>query len=227
MSDSNSTLHNAIYSTVSPNGVDNVTCVEVSSLNFVHGQGNSTTFEEGCFAPSSNSSTASQCYAVTPQKGLLSVTKYVGIASTDAFPGQERETAVVAVSSAVQSGFSALMKEHRSAWGEIWDSADIVIPGEKQKALQLAVRASLFHLLSNVRKGSEPTGLGDTSIAPAGLTSDSYAGQVRELFMSRSGAVPDLIIDRSSGMQTPGCLIPSSHSFRNTQRTFSTTDIAI
>jgi trehalose/maltose hydrolase-like predicted phosphorylase len=44
--------------------------------------------------------------------------------------------------------------------------------------LQLVARASFFHLLSNARQGSEPTGLGDNSIAPAGLTSDSYAGQV-------------------------------------------------
>lgn len=29
-----------------------------------------------------------------------------------------------------------------------------------------------------IRNGSEPHGLGDNSIAPAGLTSDSYAGQV-------------------------------------------------
>lgn len=34
----------------------------------------------------------------------------------------------------------------------------------------------MFHLLSNVRQGNESTGLGDNSIAPAGLTSDSYAG---------------------------------------------------
>lgn len=33
-------------------------------------------------------------------------------------------------------------------------------------------------MLTNVRNGSEPTGLGDNSIAPAGLTSDSYAGQI-------------------------------------------------
>lgn len=115
---------------------------------------------------------------MTPYEGSLSVVKYVGIASSDAFPGKEKETALSAVSSAMQTGFTALVKEHKEAWSEIWETADITIPGEKQMQIQLAVRASLFHLLSNVRKGSEGTGLGDTSIAPAGLTSDSYAGQV-------------------------------------------------
>jgi trehalose/maltose hydrolase-like predicted phosphorylase len=75
-------------------------------------------------------------------------------------------------------GYDDLLSEHTEAWNNIWESADIIIPGEENEQLQLATRASLFHLLSNIREGSEGHGLGDNSIAPAGLTSDSYAGEI-------------------------------------------------
>lgn len=171
---------NTIYSSVSPIGIDNVTCVEMSSLRFVHGEGNLTSSSEACYLPPPDATTASQCYSVSPEGGSVSIVKYVGIASSDAFPESESQTAEFTIQTAIDTGYTALLEEHKRAWADLWDSADIVIPGEEQKQLQLAVRASFFHLLSNVRQGSEPKGLGDNSIAPAGLTSDSYAGQVRE-----------------------------------------------
>jgi len=69
-----------------------------------------------------------------------------------------------------------LVGEHRDGWDAIWNSADIEVPGNEE--IQLSVRSALFHLWSNVRNGTEQPGIGDTSIAPAGLTSDSYAGQI-------------------------------------------------
>jgi len=110
----------------------------------------------------------------------MTAIKYVGIASSDAFPGTELDTAHEAVTRAIADGFASVLAEHNAAWDALWEDADIVIPGDtpELEGLQLAARASLFHLLSNVRQGSEGHGLGDNSIAPAGLTSDSYAGQV-------------------------------------------------
>ena len=72
------------------------------------------------------------------------------------------------------------MASHTAAWDAIWEAGDIVIHSEDNEfeELQIATRASLFNLIANVRNGSESTGLGDNSIAPAGLTSDSYAGQI-------------------------------------------------
>ena len=66
------------------------------------------------------------------------------------------------------------MKEHDAAWDELWDSADIVVPGDEE--LQLAFRGSLYHILANIRGGSEGVGIGDNSISVGGLASDSYAG---------------------------------------------------
>lgn len=131
---------------------------------------------------STNESTISQCYTLSaPASGSISAIKYVGISSSDAFPGDEFRTALHSARHANATGFVDVLNEHQQAWSEVWDNADIVIPGEEHEELQLATRASLFHLLTNVREGSEPTGLGDNSIAPAGLASDSYAGQVSQV----------------------------------------------
>lgn len=107
------------------------------------------------------------------------VTKYVGIATSDAFQDPLAE-AQRSSSSARLVGFDSLVREHRQGWEELWSSADIEVPGNEE--VQLAVRSSLFHLWSNVRSGEEGPGIGDSSIAPAGLTGDSYAGQVPVVF---------------------------------------------
>jgi len=48
------------------------------------------------------------------------------------------------------------------------------VPGDEE--LQIALRASLYHLLANIRGESEGPGIGDNSISVGGLSSDSYAG---------------------------------------------------
>lgn len=178
-----------IYSAVQPDGISNVTAYEVSRLIFTAGNGTavsqSLASSSGCFASlSTNSSTVSQCYSATSStSGTLSVVKYVGIASSDAYAGKELSTAHGAVTQAISAGYDSIVAQHVDAWNAIWDDADVIIPyqgvGTILQELQYTARASLFHMLSNVRQGSEGTGLGDNSIAPAGLTSDSYAGQVR------------------------------------------------
>jgi trehalose/maltose hydrolase-like predicted phosphorylase len=170
-----------IYSAVQPNGISNVTAFEISRLHFMTPSPGKAINGTGCFSGvSQNASTASQCYAAKPSEGELTVVKYVGIASSDAFKGIEMQTALKATTDAVSKGYDSLLKEHTAAWAALWADADIIIPGDssEMQELQLVTRASLFHLLSNVRQGSEPTGLGDNSIAPAGLTSDSYSGQI-------------------------------------------------
>ena len=105
----------------------------------------------------------------------MSITKYVGIASTDAFTdplGKAQNTSF----EAFNDGFDAIVAEHQAAWEALWSSADIEVPSNEE--VQLSARSALFHLWSNIRSGYEQPGIGDSSIAPAGLTSDSYAGQV-------------------------------------------------
>ena len=121
-----------------------------------------------------NSSTVSQGYKFV-LAGPVAITKYVAVASTDAFPDPLGE-AINCSSQGSKDGWFALIEEHRTAWNELWSSADIEVPDNQE--VQLTARSALFNLWSNVRSGLERPGIGDSSIAPAGLTSDSYAGQV-------------------------------------------------
>ncbi|GAA5981976.1 hypothetical protein JCM11641_006816 [Rhodosporidiobolus odoratus] len=174
---------NTHHTAVQPLGISNVTAYEVSVLSL---STNDVSFSSGadCLSSagilSSNSSTSSQCLRLLsiPAGGSFTALKFVGIASSDAFPGTELETALAAAQMASEKGWEEVLSSHRAAWDTIWEDADIEIPGEQNTEPQLVARASLFHILSNVRDGSEATGLGGNSIAPSGLTSDSYAGQI-------------------------------------------------
>jgi trehalose/maltose hydrolase-like predicted phosphorylase len=129
---------------------------------------------QGCNV-TANSSTISQAYRLLLTADPIIITKYVGIASTDAFP-DPLSTAQNSSSQALSDGYDTLLSEHRQAWDDLWSSADIEVPGNEE--IQLSVRSALFHLWSNVRSRNEGAGIGDSSIAPAGLTSDSYAEQI-------------------------------------------------
>ncbi|GAA5893748.1 hypothetical protein JCM8208_001234 [Rhodotorula glutinis] len=187
---------NTLHTAVRPVGISNVTAYEVSVMDIWPRSSTQWSNDTGssCLGDvlSANASTASTCYRLAssvPSDGKLDAIKYVGIASSDAFPGKELETALTKANLANTTGWDAILASHRSAWDAVWDDADIEIPGEENEELQIATRASLFHILTNVRNGSEPTGLGDNSIAPAGLTSDSYAGHIfwdADIWMSPS-----------------------------------------
>ncbi|KAK0527250.1 alpha,alpha-trehalase ath1 [Tilletia horrida] len=184
-----------IWSSVSPfNVTDNVAWL-YSALEL--GSGNDTSSETNAqqlgarttipdsVTPSLNTTsnaTIAQSYTLTvPASGELVLTKYVGIASGLAFAPNENSTALETAESARQTGWDQLVSEHRAAWDSIWaDGGDVVIHADTNdtRRLQQSVRASIFHLLANVREGKEGKGLGDNSIAPAGLTSDSYAGAI-------------------------------------------------
>lgn len=172
-----------IWTSVRPYGIDNVTAYEFSTLEFPFGPRQGLVLEDSRknanYRPyvSINESTISQEYIIeTTKEETVTVLKYVGIASTDAFPKSTKNQAQRAALEAKECGWETLIREHNDAWDDLWEDADIVVYGDEQ--LQIAVRASLFHLLANVRGGSEGKGLGDNSISVGGLTSDSYAGLV-------------------------------------------------
>ncbi|GAA6009189.1 alpha,alpha-trehalase ATH1 [Rhodotorula paludigena] len=176
---------NTIHTAVRPYGIPNVTAYEVSVMDLWPRSSTTWQIDDGsnCIGPalSANESTTSQCYRIVsgmPENGVLDAVKYVGIATSDAYPEMELETALQAATNANLTGWDAVLSSHREAWDNVWSESDIEIPGEEYEEIQLATRASMFHLLTNLRNGSEPHGLGDNSIAPAGLTSDSYSAQI-------------------------------------------------
>ncbi|MFE0171408.1 discoidin domain-containing protein [Streptomyces sp. NPDC059002] len=100
--------------------------------------------------------------------GTYDVTKYVGVdtALTSRTP---RTAAQNASRRAAALGWDALFASHAAAWRRLWAS-DVEIPGRPD--LQLWARSAQYGLLSSARAGSRD------SIAPAGLTSDDYAGMI-------------------------------------------------
>ncbi|KAG0309487.1 alpha,alpha-trehalase ath1 [Dissophora globulifera] len=181
----------AIYSAVNPQGIDNVTAWEISALDIAGGNDNySTVGVPESVGLGNNQSTIAQSYSImVPSNGKLTVFKAVGIASSDAFEGKERDIALSTAEKARSEGWDKVVSEHKSAWEDLWSNGgDVVIHGAGKSTggddnsmldeLQTTSRSSLFHLLSNVRDGNEGKGLGDNSIAPAGLTSDSYGAGI-------------------------------------------------
>lgn len=96
------------------------------------------------------------------------VFKYVGVdtALTSRSPHAD---AVRASRRAAAAGWAALKDEHTTAWRRLWAS-DIELP--HRPTLQQQVRAAQYGILASLRAGSAD------SIAPTGLSSDSYAGMV-------------------------------------------------
>ncbi|MFD8687162.1 glycosyl hydrolase family 65 protein [Streptomyces sp. NPDC059651] len=94
--------------------------------------------------------------------------KYVGVdtALTSRAP---RTTAREASRGAALRGWSAVLAENAAVWRRDW-SADVSVPGSPD--LQKWLRSAQYGLLASTRTGSRD------SIAPAGLTSDNYAGMV-------------------------------------------------
>src|SRR3954469_5817376 len=95
-------------------------------------------------------------------------TKFVGVDT--ALTSSTPEQSAIAVSQAAASGgWAKLFSGHASAWADLWKS-DILVNGRPE--LQEWVRSNLYALQSSIRAGD------DNSIAPAGLSSDNYAGLI-------------------------------------------------
>jgi trehalose/maltose hydrolase-like predicted phosphorylase len=157
-----------------------VIAYEVSTFDALTGNYSYLENDASCFSGASkNASTAFRCYSITPVGGKATLVKYVGIASTDAFE-EPLPTAIKASQGALATGYDKIMKEHVKGWDELFGQSDIIIPGESDELqeLQLATRASIFHILANTLSSSMGEALASNSIAPAGLTSDSYAGSI-------------------------------------------------
>jgi len=96
------------------------------------------------------------------------LTKYVGV-DTALTSSDHRSSAVAASQAAAEKGWSGLYAAHAAAWGDLWRT-DIAVGGQPE--LQDSIRSNLYALWSSIREGS------DTSIGPAGLSSDNYAGLI-------------------------------------------------
>lgn len=95
-------------------------------------------------------------------------TKFVGV-DTGQTSDAPRQDALKAAAAAAGDGWHKVLAEHTRAWAKLWD-AGVTVPG--QDRMQGWINGSYYSLLSSVREGQS------WSLAPTGLTSDTYAGQV-------------------------------------------------
>ncbi|MET7680357.1 glycosyl hydrolase family 65 protein [Streptomyces sp. NPDC005423] len=110
--------------------------------------------------------------------------KYVGV-DTGLTSRAPRAAALDAARRAARRGWAALLASHSAAWRALW-SADIELPGRPD--LQLWTRSAQYGLLSALRSGARD------SIAPAGLSSDDYAGMV--FWDAETWMFPSLLVTR-------------------------------
>lgn len=94
--------------------------------------------------------------------------KYVGV-DTALTSGAPAEDAREAAHRAARRGWDRVFAANEAAWRADW-SADVLVPGDRR--LQGRLRSAQYGLLASTRRGSSD------SVAPAGLTSDNYAGMV-------------------------------------------------
>ncbi len=123
-------------------------------------------------------------WSFTPTRGqTYSFIKYVGIAtaadkdlrglapsnSTQDIDSLARAQAAAAASGSYGT-YDEILSAHESVWHGIWQSDTLV--DDQHSNLQAIIHASEYMLFSNIRAGTPD------SIAPAGLTSDNYAGMI-------------------------------------------------
>jgi trehalose/maltose hydrolase-like predicted phosphorylase len=113
--------------------------------------------------------TAKQGVSFSAQRGrTYHFTKHVGVdtARTSHAPA---DSAVAISRRAARRGWGPALATHAAAWERLWRS-DIEVGGHPE--LQKWLRSAQYGLLSSTRRGSSD------SIAPAGLSSDNYAGLI-------------------------------------------------
>ncbi|KAI9769940.1 MAG: alpha,alpha-trehalase ath1 [Geoglossum simile] len=189
---------NAIWTAVSPDGLKDVVAYVYAALDFTNGSVNNLgSRREGRNQPyiSTEPSTIAQQVDVGLKKGkTTTLIKYVGIASSDGFPGMADVVARTSALHGKSIGWDGLLAESKAAWSskfnkhvvEDYRDSNGSLP-DYWRSLHITTVAQNFYLLQNLPSPGSGSGKDDRSIAVGGLTSDSYAGFVfwdADLFMS-------------------------------------------
>ncbi|KAF9697973.1 hypothetical protein EKO04_004333 [Ascochyta lentis] len=183
-----------IWSAVRPSGINNVTAYVYSTLagsdwvNFDTRQ----QVTEGFFSEGNGSTIAQSVEVELAAWRPTELTKFVGIASTDAFPDPQA-VAEHASKSGSEQGYYSLLHSHIEEWESILtpDSVDDYylpngsLPKDPNiQELHVLARTNPFYLLSNmigpnaVAAAGNNTQLNIYSIPVCGLGSDCYGGMI-------------------------------------------------
>lgn len=177
-------LDDIIWTSVSPWGVGKTeayefSIVELQLTNPEDLKRAQSSHEDASHRPwvSQNASTIAQSWNLHVKCcNHITIYKYVGIASSDAFGKNAKSVASDTALDARKRGWRELITSHENSWEALWDEVDITVSGNAD--MQKTARASLSHLVANLRPGAKASGLSDNSISPSGIVSDSYGGYV-------------------------------------------------
>ena len=98
------------------------------------------------------------------------IKKYVGITSSlQTNKAQVLNEAKNNAKIARNKGYKEIVEEHKEKWCEIWEDADVVIPGDKKA--QQAIRFNIFQLYQTYTGDHEKLNIG-----PKGFTGEKYGG---------------------------------------------------
>ncbi|KAL8674082.1 MAG: hypothetical protein Q9168_001517 [Polycauliona sp. 1 TL-2023] len=183
-----------IYTSVRPSGVNNVTAFIYAAIGAT-GELDASTWSqvtEKSYLGSNDSSIAQSASASLKAGTTTTVTKYVGIASSDGFTNPQ-QVAKDASLTALGAGFDTSLATHIWEWANVFpdDSADnYTYPGNNTLPsdpfiVESAITAVLneYYILQNTigqnaLDSANNAPIDTHSISVGGLTSDSYAGLV-------------------------------------------------
>ncbi|KAL1965457.1 hypothetical protein VTN77DRAFT_5713 [Rasamsonia byssochlamydoides] len=183
----------AIYSAVRPWGINNVTAYIYAVLDGSDGVDLSTLAiaTDKPYVHSNDSSIAQSVNVGFRAGKTVTVTKFVGAASTDAFPNPQ-QTARQAALTAKAKGYDALLRSHVAEWAAVMPDEFVddftfengTLPDDPF-VIESAITAVVnpYYLLQNTvgenalqEVSNAP--VNEWSISVGGLTSDSYAGLI-------------------------------------------------
>ncbi|KAF3895363.1 Cell wall acid trehalase [Trichophyton interdigitale] len=184
----------AIYTSVNPEGINNVTAFIYAEMSGTEGVDlSSISLVDDKPYINMNGSTIAQSVNVKLRAGQTTkIDKFVGAASTDGFKNP-RQAAKEASARALRTGYEESLKSHIAEWATVFPSdstEDYTIPGKKRLPLDHhIIEASIvsvvnpYYLLqstvsNNALAAVKNAPLNRGSIAVGGLTSDSYGGLV-------------------------------------------------
>ncbi|MCJ1329225.1 hypothetical protein MMC10_005903 [Thelotrema lepadinum] len=182
-----------IYSAVSPYGVDEVTAWVYAGMKAPEGMNFSSliTVKERPYMSDSASSIAQSAVLSLQAGNATTITKYVGVASTDAFQDPKTE-AKNAATQATKDGYTKSLQAHIYEWEQVLPKDSVsdfsdpstgslpAIPSLIEKSIVEVV--SVFGLLMNTVSENALAIVNNASvnvngISVCGLTTDCYGGQ--------------------------------------------------
>jgi trehalose/maltose hydrolase-like predicted phosphorylase len=182
----------SIWSAVRPGNISNVTAYVFSTLKAGEGVDLNTREQaEGVYG--GNQSSIAQSVKVNLMAGnTVQIEKYIGGASSDAFPDPYAIASAASISGAA-TGFAGLLHSHIEEWESILteDSVDDfalpngTLPRDRNiQELQIKAVTNPFYILQNtvgpnaIAAAGNNTRLGIDSVPVCGLGSDCYAGLI-------------------------------------------------